>query len=149
MLEKLDLWRTRLPTENDLDYTSDLPAFSAVSYNYILAGMDQLPENPLPAEAMQDLGLAKAVFEDRRKGIAATIAEAPYHMDMLDQIHGGGETANGLKGEEKAGPSIVALVPAYATWLRISDPKRTRSRGMKQVTVVPTPTSLVIETSPS
>ncbi|MBT3534165.1 MAG: tryptophan 7-halogenase [Rhodospirillaceae bacterium] len=90
LLEKLDLWRTRLPTENDLDYTSDLPAFSAVSYNYILAGMDQLPENPLPAEAMQDLGLAKAVFEDRRKGIAATIAEAPYHMDMLDQIHGGG-----------------------------------------------------------
>ncbi len=86
---KLELWQARLPTENDLDYTSELPAFSAVSYNYILAGMDHLPPNPLPAEAMQDLDFAKAVIEDRAKGIAATAAQAPYHMDLLDQIHGG------------------------------------------------------------
>jgi tryptophan halogenase len=89
LAEKLELWSHRLPTENDLDYTSELPAFSAVSYNYILAGMNQLPSAPLPAEAMQDLGLARAVFEDRAKGIAATVAEAPYHKDLLDQIHGG------------------------------------------------------------
>ena len=88
--EKLELWRTRLPTENDLDYTSELPAFSAVSYNYVLAGMNQLPKNPLPSESMQDLGLARAVFEDRAKGIAATVAEAPDHKTLLDQIHSGG-----------------------------------------------------------
>ncbi|MFP6747483.1 MAG: tryptophan halogenase family protein [Alphaproteobacteria bacterium] len=88
--EKLELWRNRPPTENDLDYTSELPAFSAISYNYVLAGMQRLPEHPLPAEAMQDLGFARAVLEDRRKGIADTVAQAPYHKDLLDQIHGGG-----------------------------------------------------------
>ena len=39
---------------------------------------------------MQDLGFARAVLEDRRKGIADTVAQAPYHKDLLDQIHGGG-----------------------------------------------------------
>ena len=88
--EKLTLWQSRLVSENDLDYTSGVPAFSAVSYNYILAGMNALPNGPLPAEAMHDLGLARAVFEDRAKGIEAIAAQAPDHMDLLDQIHRAG-----------------------------------------------------------
>jgi len=49
-----------------------------------------LPPNPLPTESMQDLNFARAVFEDRAKSIADIVAQAPYHMDMLDSIHGGG-----------------------------------------------------------
>mgnify|MGYP003325801406 FL=1 len=90
LTDKLELWQARLPTEHDLDYTSDVPAFSAVSYNYILAGMGHLPPNPLPTESMQDQDFARAVFEDRAKSIADIVAQAPYHMDMLDSIHGGG-----------------------------------------------------------
>jgi len=90
LTDKLELWQARLPTENDLDYTSDVPAFSSVSYNYILAGMDHLPPHPLPIESMQDLNFARAVFEDRAKSISDIVTQAPYHMDMLDRIHSSG-----------------------------------------------------------
>lgn len=84
---KLELWRTRLPTENDLDYTAELPAFSAISYTYVLAGMAHLPRNGLAAAAFADAGFARAVFADRKRAIEATLAQAPDHWALLNRIH--------------------------------------------------------------
>ena len=85
---KLELWRTRLPTENDLDYVSERPAFSAISYVYVCAGMGHLPREGPAAAAMADAKFARAVFEDRRRSIDEILATAPDHWTLLQRIHG-------------------------------------------------------------
>lgn len=84
---KLALWRTRLPSENDLGYTANLPAFSAISYTYVLAGMRHLPHEGLAAAAMFDADFAQAVLRDRQRTIEQTLAAAPDHWSILQRMH--------------------------------------------------------------
>lgn len=88
LTEKLEMWRSRLPTENDLDYVSSQPAFSAISYTYVCLGMQHYPKQGLPAAAMADGRFAKAVFEDRQRAIQEVLRAAPPHWTLLQHIHG-------------------------------------------------------------
>ena len=85
--EKLDMWRTRLPGENDLDYVAAQPAFSAISYIYVCLGMQHFPHDGPAAAAMSDANFARAVFEDRKRAIDQVLQAAPPHWQILQQIH--------------------------------------------------------------
>ena len=86
--EKLTLWRERLPTENDLGYSTEIPAFSAVSYTYIALGMGLHPRNWRSGEAFFDDDFARAVIQDRQRVIGEAMAQAPDHWQLIHAIHG-------------------------------------------------------------
>ncbi len=86
--EKLALWKSRLPTENDLGYSTDIPAFSAVSYTYIAMGMGLMPQDWQASEGFFDADFAKAVISDRQQNIAQTMQQAPDHWAFVQDIHG-------------------------------------------------------------
>lgn len=85
--EKLEIWRRRLPSENDLDYTAELPAFSAVSYTYVCVGMNHLPEAAAIAAPAGAAEMAQAVFADRQRSIREVMAQAPAHWSILQHVH--------------------------------------------------------------
>lgn len=86
--EKLALWQQRLPAENDLGYTTEIPAFSAVSYTYIAMGMGLIPKEWQASEGFYDADFAKAVIDDRQRTIGQMMKEAPDHWKFVQDIHG-------------------------------------------------------------
>jgi len=86
--ERLALWSERLPIENDLGYTTDVPAFSAVSYIYICFGMNHAPKSGFSSDAQYDRRFAEAVFADRHRSTQQVLQTAPDHRALLSRIHG-------------------------------------------------------------
>jgi len=88
--EKLEIWRRRPPCENDLDYTAELPAFSAISYTYVCAGMNHLPAGAAVCGSAAGREMATAVFADRERSIRDVMGQAPDHWAILQHVHGQG-----------------------------------------------------------
>lgn len=84
LAEDLDMWKYRLPTQIDRD--SSFGLFNHETYQYILAGMDRLPETCQTIFNKKLLSDAKRLFSDNRKHNKQAVEVSPSHNDYLNLV---------------------------------------------------------------
>lgn len=82
---KLELWRSTLPSRNDL--TSTLVLFDETSYLYILAGMKYLPYRDLPILSYLDDDAGEKAFSSIKNRARLALLIAPDHYQYHSSMH--------------------------------------------------------------
>jgi tryptophan 6-halogenase len=82
--EKLSLFRERLPLESDFPFH----LFSAFNYSCILAGMEFLPDRPLPLLSHLESDASGSYFEQIRSQTEALAARLPGLREFCEGLRG-------------------------------------------------------------
>ncbi len=85
LLEKLSLWQSFIPVENDFPNRFEL--FSLASYQYILYGMNFLSKLPQDNNAAQTTMIAQKAFLLLDEKIKIALQELPDHRQLIKELY--------------------------------------------------------------
>ena len=88
LLEKLELWRYRLP--NQFDLSSVHESFRHINYEYILLGMNAAPDLVANASAFPHTDAALREFQMIEQATQRALAALPDHRQLINSVQIGG-----------------------------------------------------------
>ena len=81
----LELWRHQPPSKYDLYRVEEV--FPSASYQYILYGMNFMPDQRPATRRMDDVARAEGYFREAAELTRKMLAALPGHREMLDHVH--------------------------------------------------------------
>ena len=80
----LELWRHQPPSKYDLYRVEEV--FPSASYQYILYGMNFMPDQRPATRRMDDVARAEGYFREAAELTRKMLAALPGHREMLDHV---------------------------------------------------------------